>query len=390
VLPGSAVSLQLVRGDMEIAATCTVTYIDPTQLLACGHPVMQSGPVSLPMTTADVVATLPSPMNAFKIVNTGRTIGAFTEDRATAIRGELGAKAQMIPVVVSVNEGAKTVEHKIEVVDLPSLTSSAVLVSVYQMLLETNLSASVMSYHVTGEIRVKGTSPIAVNAWGTPGDTMVSQLAAAFAVGDSFNRLYANGSRLQPIEGVTLHVDAIPHDLRTELESARVVSSGIVHAGDTVMVEVTLRPWQQPARNLRLPITIPGRLEPGNLRLMISSAASLDRTLEAAQPATRQVTFEAASSRLRGLHDASRVYASLLLPESQASTDGVTLAGLPLSMANTFEPQRSGAPEVGLHGESLVVVADEVAGGVVTGQQILTVRVESGGGAGNGLGNGVH
>ena len=387
VLPGSAVSLQLVRGDMEIAATCTVTYIDPTQLLACGHPVMQSGPVSLPMTTADVIATLPSPMNAFKIVNTGRTIGAFTEDRATAIRGELGAKAHMIPVTVAVNEGAKTVGHKIEVVDLPSLTSSAVLVSVYQMLLETNLSASVMSYHVTGEIRVKGMSPIPVNAWGTPGDTMVSQLAAAFAVGDSFNRLYANGSRLQPIEGVTLHVDAIPHDLRTELESARVVSSGIVHAGDTVMVEVTLRQWQQPARNLRLPITIPGRLEPGNLRLMVGSAASLDRTLEAAQPAARQPSLEAATSRLRGLHDASHVYASLLLPESQASTDGVTLTGLPLSMANTLEPQRSGAPEVGLHGESLVVVDDAPVDGVVTGQQILTLRVEAGGGAGNGLGN---
>ena len=36
--PGSAVSAQLVRGDLEISATCTVTYIDPKQLLACGHP----------------------------------------------------------------------------------------------------------------------------------------------------------------------------------------------------------------------------------------------------------------------------------------------------------------------------------------------------------------
>ncbi len=47
VLPGSAVSVQLIRGDLEIAATCTVTYIDPKQLLACGHPVLQAGPISL-------------------------------------------------------------------------------------------------------------------------------------------------------------------------------------------------------------------------------------------------------------------------------------------------------------------------------------------------------
>ena len=85
--PGSAVSAQLMRGDMEISATCTVTYIDPKQLLACGHPILQAGPVSLPMTTADVVATLASPLNAFKIINTGATIGAFTQDRDAAIGG---------------------------------------------------------------------------------------------------------------------------------------------------------------------------------------------------------------------------------------------------------------------------------------------------------------
>ena len=66
----------LVRGDLEIAATCTVTYVDPKQLLACGHPILQAGPVSMPMTTTDVLATLASPLNAFKIINTGDTIGA--------------------------------------------------------------------------------------------------------------------------------------------------------------------------------------------------------------------------------------------------------------------------------------------------------------------------
>ena len=64
------------------------------QLLACGHPILQAGPVSLPMTTAEVVATLASPLNAFKIVNTGATIGAFNEDRDAAIRGVFGARAR--------------------------------------------------------------------------------------------------------------------------------------------------------------------------------------------------------------------------------------------------------------------------------------------------------
>ena len=41
--PGSAVSAVLVRGDMNIAGTCTVTYMDDSHVLACGHPLLQAG-----------------------------------------------------------------------------------------------------------------------------------------------------------------------------------------------------------------------------------------------------------------------------------------------------------------------------------------------------------
>src|SRR5579863_4063027 len=84
---GSAVSAILVRGDMAIEATCTVTYIDPQRLLACGHPLLQFGSVDLPMSKAEVLATLPSPLNAFKIVNTTEAVGTFVQDRHTGIMG---------------------------------------------------------------------------------------------------------------------------------------------------------------------------------------------------------------------------------------------------------------------------------------------------------------
>ena len=383
IVPGSAVSLELMRGDLEIAATCTVTYIDPKQLLACGHPVLQAGQVSLPMTSTDVVATLASPLNAFKIVNTGNTIGAFTEDRDAAIRGELGAKARMIPVSIAVtgSGGAPggTVERHVEVVDLPSLTPSAVLVSIYQVLLQSNQSSAETSYHVTGEIAVRGMPPVPVDAWGTPGEQMVAQLAAAFAVSDSFNRLYANATREAPMESVRLHIEAIPHDLRTQLESVRLVSSSIVHAGDTVELEATLRPWEKPARNVRLRFKVPARLQPGTVRLLVGSASALDRTLEAARPPNQPLSVAGASARLRGLHAADQVYVGLLLPETQASLEGRTLDSLPLSMANTLESERTGT-DVGLHGESVVVAAQTAAGGVLSGQQLLSLRVEAGGG----------
>lgn len=379
IVPGSAVSLQLVRGDLEIAATCTVTYVDPKQLLACGHPIMQSGTVSLPMTTTEVVTTLASPLNSFKIVNTGKVIGAFTEDRSAAIRGQFGVSAHMIPVSISVTDRGKTQESHVEVLDLPSLTPQALLVSLYQILLENNESTADDSYHVTGDIDADGLGEVPVSSWGTPGETMAAQLAAALGVADGFNRLYANPGRRGPIHSIHLHVETIPQDMRTELEGVRLISSNIVHAGDTVEVEATLRPWQQPERNVRIPFTIPARLMPGTVRLVVGGGVTLDRTLDQIRRTDGTASEAAAAARLHEMHQADHIYVSLLIPETEASVDGVMLSGLPLSMANSFEPQRNGN-DTTLFGESVDVAADAPAGGVLSGQQILTLHVESGGG----------
>src|SRR3984885_8208621 len=146
VVPGSAVSAVLVRGDLSMAGTCTVTYVDPTRLLACGHPITQYGPVDMPMTKAEVVATLASPLNAFKIVNTTQTVGAFTEDRASAILGRFDVKARMIPVTVDVvpPDGKAAKSFNFEVLDNRQLTPSSMLVSVYQTMQATNVSAAEM------------------------------------------------------------------------------------------------------------------------------------------------------------------------------------------------------------------------------------------------------
>ncbi len=169
--PGSAISALLVRGDLEISATCTVTYIDPKQLLACGHPVLQSGPISLPMTTADVVATLASPLNAFKIINTGALVGAFTEDRESAIGGVLDAKARMIPMHVTVEGAGTPGKVNVEILDQPDLTPQAMEVVLYEALLERNESTTEMSYHVTGTITLDDFPPVPVDSWASGGES---------------------------------------------------------------------------------------------------------------------------------------------------------------------------------------------------------------------------
>ncbi|MGC1478696.1 MAG: SpoIVB peptidase S55 domain-containing protein, partial [Terriglobales bacterium] len=137
---GSAVSAVLVRGDMDIAATCTVTYVDPQRLLACGHPLLQFGEVDLPMTKATVLATLPSPLNAFKIVNTTETIGAFVQDRQSGIMGVPGRESNMIPVTVAMHSvgehaqgepGTATKEFHYEILNNARLSPLAMMATVF-------------------------------------------------------------------------------------------------------------------------------------------------------------------------------------------------------------------------------------------------------------------
>jgi hypothetical protein len=389
VVPGSAISAQLVRGDLEISATCTVTYIDPKQLLACGHPILQAGTVSLPMTTADVVATLASPLNAFKIINTGELIGSFTEDRDSAIRGVLGLKPHMIPVHISVHspvqrssgEHSRADERKlnVEVLDLPSITAQAVLVSLYECLLQTNESTDETSYHLTGSIDLDGHAPAPLNEWVSSSDGGAASQELALKAAARFERIFANGARQGDIRAINLHVEAIPHRIQVELETARLVSGDIVHAGDTVMVEATIRPWQQPARNVRIPVKLPVRLGEGNLRILVSDAGTLDRTLDQPRFTTRPVDLETVLAQDRNRHAADRIYVSLLVPESQAGVGGQALTSLPLSVANAMEPLRT-EKDLNLNGESAEVAGDAPAGGVLSGFQVLNLRIESGGG----------
>jgi hypothetical protein len=267
----------------------------------------------------------------------------------------------------------------VEILDLPSLSAQAMMTVLFQSLLETNTSTASTSYHLTGSIDLQQYPAVPLDVWAAPGDIGPAPLLLALETGQRFAALYTNGARQGAVREVDLHVETVPRRLGIELESARLVSSDIVHAGDTVEVEATIRPWQQPERNLRIAVRLPARLGAGNLRLLISDAATLDRTLNPPRLPGRPANLETVLEQARSEHEADRVYVSLLLPEAQAGMGGETLSSMPLSMANALEPVRT-SQEINLNGESAQVAADVPAGGVLNGFQVLSLHIEPGGG----------
>ena len=97
--PGSAVSVQLARGDVTIAAVGTVTSIDNGQVLAFGHPLLGDGEVSFALAPAFVSHIVPSSFVPFKLADSGQTLlGSITQDRPAAVAGQLGVEPAFLPV----------------------------------------------------------------------------------------------------------------------------------------------------------------------------------------------------------------------------------------------------------------------------------------------------
>jgi hypothetical protein len=374
--PGSAVSAVLVRGDMDIAATCTVTYVDPQRLLACGHPLMQFGSVDMPMTKADVLATLPSPLNAFKIVNTTETVGSFVQDRHTGILGVFGKEPQMIPVTLTIHGGPTNKEFHYEVLNNARMSPVAMMATVYNALHGMNEYGDQITYRMNGVLSVKGYPDVEMQNMFAPLDG--GQPAAALAatsIGDRFGRIYDNPYDVPDIQSVNLDFDLVRERRSARLEISR---TDVTEArpGDEIIVETVLRPYRGERIVRQIPIRIPTSASKGTLRILVSDGDTLDRMRHGLPMANRKLGLASTIALLNKEHANNRVYVSLLEADPEAMVADKVMPTLPLSVMNVMDNMR-GTQEMVVLGESSVNEAStDPLDYVVSGGQVLTIDVK--------------
>ncbi len=376
VEPGSAISAILVRGDMDIEATCTVTYIDPHQLLACGHPLMQFGSVDLPMNKAEVLATLPSPLNAFKIVNTTEPVGAFVQDRHTGILGVFDRQPEMIPVTLSIHSSAGVKQFHYEVLNNPKLTPVALMVTVFNALHGVNEFGEEITYRLAGSIGVKGFPDVTMRNMFAPAENaQPAAMQAAMSLGERFGRIYDNPYNAPAIAGVNLDFDLVRERKWARLESAR---TDVTEArpGQDIMLETVLAPYRGERIVRQIPVKIPTSASKGTLRILVSDGDTLDRISRGNPAFGRKLDLASTIALLNKEHSNNRIYVSLLEADPEARVADKVMPTLPISIMNVMDGMR-GNQEMVVSGESSV---DETATSpldyVVSGAQLLTVTVK--------------
>jgi len=337
---------------------------------------MQFGMVDIPMTKAEVLATLPSPLNAFKIVNSTEEVGTFVQDRHTGIMGEMGKEPDMIPVTLNIHGGSTAKQFHYEVLNNARLSPVAMMATVYNALHGVNEYGEEITYRMKGAINVNGYPTVSVQNMFTAVDGGQPAAAlAALSVGDRFGRIFDNPYNVPDVRGVQLDFEIVHERRWARLETAR---TDITEArpGDDITIETVLRPYRGDGVVCQIPIHIPTSSAKGPLRILVSDGDTLDRVRHNAPMLGRKLDLASTVAWLNKQHSSNRLYVSVLESDPEAMVADKVMPTLPLSIMNVMDGMR-GTQDMVVLGESQVSeAASDPLDYVVSGAQLLTINIK--------------
>jgi hypothetical protein len=334
--PGDAVGMSLIRGDLEMGATGTVTYVDGNRVYAFGHPFLNLGPTAFAMTKARVYTVLPSLMTSMKIATMGPVIGTMTQDRSTAVGGVLGAAPRELDVNLTLSSAnAPDRKLKFSVIHDQLLTPLFAYVSILNSLIAYERQNGTLTVQASGTV-VFGGETVEIDDIFS-GDT-AAQLAAAaitapvgLAAGNEFRPALAD--RLDVRLRVAEEQEAATIE-RAWLDTTR------PRPGATHTLTVQLRHYRGGTEDVSVPVEMPAQAA-GPLTLLVSDAATLStleqRDLKPAKPAS----WPALLANMNAARRNNRLYVRLIATTPGAVVGGDTLPALPASVRTVLDEDKT-------------------------------------------------
>lgn len=236
--PGDMIAVELLSGDMSIGAEGTVTAVDGKNIYAFGHQFMSVGNTELPFARAEVLTLLPNLSSSFKISSPLEWMGAITQDRSTSIYGELGRKADTIPVSITVKDGRRApLAYHMQMIQDRVLSPYIVQTSVYSAMDATERTLGLASYSLRGGVEfVNGAPPLKLdNTYA--GDFNVP-LQASTGIAAPLSSILGAGFDALKIKSINLDIEASERKRFLQVDQIT-ASPKQVHPGGSVELAVT-------------------------------------------------------------------------------------------------------------------------------------------------------
>ena len=332
--PGSAIAVQLIRGDVESSAVGTLTFVRGRQMLGFGHPMFHAGDVDIPLALASVHAVMPSLRWSFKMASPVQEIGRLVEDRRPGIRGVAGERCKMIPCTVGVAGAKKSVYH-FEVFGHKFWTSRLASWALQDAMLATERSMGEGMVRVHATVRVRGRrEPVRVeNTFFEPRFPWVPACAMANIV----QQLQENPFTSVRVEAIEFAVSFDNKRRTAAIEAVRSDRKG-VRPGEEINVSVLLRPFGQPPTTRRARIKIPPDVVPGSTATITACDARTSRALHRTRsPGTfRPENFEQYIDLIQRIEDNESLFVRTTWQRRGITLRGEALPSLPSSLLSVF------------------------------------------------------
>lgn len=327
--PGGMAAVTLMQGDLDLAASGTITYVSGKRVLLFGHQLFNLGPVDLPLWSATVATTVASYQSSFKMAMPVAPIGALRLDRSSGVAGILGAEARMVPLRIGLNLGGKrTLNFRFEIMDHPVATAALAATAVAQTLDAHTRGLGLQSLSMQGNIKLVGQPAIQIE--NVMADLNPSRMAQY--VGGMLQAISLNPFEKPVWEGISLTIKVEERLDLTGIAGVRLLKAR-AKRGEVLPVLVTLQNIQGVRETATFNIQVPSSAVKGKAILMVGDGFSLT----AADPDERLVEVTGLGDVVRILNGAMRnnhAYALLVQAQAGAGLRGTRIEGIPPTVAS--------------------------------------------------------
>ncbi len=339
--PGSAVAVQLMRGDVTFTATGTVTWVEGERMLAFGHSFLQAGSVDFPMAAAEVITVLPSIADSQKLTAAGtEVLGAIRQDRQAGILGVVGSSPPMIPVTVTVDGEGFDERFDFEMVADKSLSPTFLFLGLANALQSVGALSGDSALEVGGEFRLDPRyEPVVIeNRFSSSAQAFFPMAQTISAV---YQFLYENP--IEPVEVRSVELDVTLRDDLRVAEITRVWADRTeVRPGETIRLAVWLKPYRQPEVEIGIDMRLPDDLEPGPVSVLVADGGVVSEDESSSDRGI--VEPESVEQLIRQLNDArpsDRIYYQLSRADKGAVYGGRAMPSLPPSVLDVLTATRT-------------------------------------------------
>jgi hypothetical protein len=374
--PGSMISVQLMSGDLSVGADGTLTYIDGNRVYAFGHSFLGVGATALPFARSEVIALLPTLNTSFKLSSAKEWMGGITQDRDTAVSGELGKLPDLTPMSISVTRNGQPIEtYHMRIVNDPLLSPLLIQMAVSSAIEATERTVGAASVRISGEIQFQnGLAPVKISSIASADNGSAAQSAMAAAMPAAY--AMQSGYDALALKQVDLNIETFP--LKRELQIDGVTASRReAHPGDTIRIDVSLVGNDGREITRQVAYQAPIGAEPGTIYFTVADAATTNladfhQVLSSPERTAGQVI-----AMLNGLHPNNKAYVRVWTTSPAFDLEGADLPNPPASVALILGGLQTTTGGIVQTRNSKIAEMEIDAGGMaVTGSKTIQVEIK--------------